>query len=202
MHTKNYFLIVAVIGVLLIAMPTVNAQGKSSLALRMGLNNAKILHTELHTKSDIYAGLALSVKLSEMYVLQPEITYLRQGGKSKRSTANDITINYISIGLTNKLFTQSQRFHFMLGPSLAFNYDDNLFYLTNDSAEKFKITPIDLCIMGGVGFNLGTGIDIECRYKQGLIDLDFKDDGAYGSSTERAQLNKVIQIGINYTFNF
>jgi|GEM_PF-1105623 len=178
------------------------AQGKSQLALRIGLNNAKIIQTDLHTKQGLYAGLALSVKLSDTYVLQPELGYSRQGGASENNNTDDININYISIGLTNKFFTKNHGFHFMLGPSIAVNYDDNILYLTNNTAENFKLTPVDLNLMGGVGVQFSSGLGIELRYKQGLIDLDFNDNGAYGSSAEKAQLNKVVQIGIYYGLKF
>lgn len=178
------------------------AQGKTKLALRAGVNNAKILNSNLHTKTDLYAGLALAVQFTETYALQPEITYSRQGGQSETSSLEDININYISIGVANKIFTKDQGFHFILGPSLDFNFDDNFINLINEDGDNFKVTPIDISLFGGIGYEFSFGLALELRYKQGLIDLDFNDDGEYGNSDENNQLNRVVQVGAVYKLNF
>ena len=69
------------------------AQGNTKMALRMGLNNAKVLNSTLHTKPGLYVGLALAVQFTENYTLQPEITYSKQGGASETQGLEDIDIN-------------------------------------------------------------------------------------------------------------
>lgn len=178
------------------------AQDRTKMALRMGLNNAKVLNSNLHTKSGLYAGVALTVQFNETYCLQPEITYSKQGGKSKTPGLDDIDINYLSISVANKLFTKGQGFHFILGPSLDFNFDDNFINLVNEDGDNFKVTPIDIALFAGIGYEFEFGLTVELRYKQGLIDLDFNDDGEYGNNNEKNQLNRVIQIGALYKLNF
>lgn len=178
------------------------AQGKTKMALRMGLNNAKVLNSTLHTKPGLYAGVALAVQFTENYALQPEITYSKQGGESKSQRLEDIDINYVSLGVANKIFTQGQHFHFILGPSLDFNFDDNFISLVNSNGDNFEVTPIDFSLFGGIGYEFDFGLALELRYKQGLLDLDFNDDGDYGDSNEKNQLNRVIQIGALYKLNF
>ncbi len=178
------------------------AQGRTKMALRMGVNNAKILNSNLHTMSGLYAGVALPIQFNETYALQPEITYSKQGGKSETTGLDDVDINYLSISVANKIFTKGQGFHFILGPSLDFNFDDNFINIVNQNGDNFKITPIDIALFGGIGYEFDFGLALEMRYKQGLIDLDFNDDGEYGSGNEKNQLNRVIQIGAFYKLNF
>lgn len=178
------------------------AQGKTKLALRAGVNSSKILNSNLHSKAAPYAGLALAIQFNEIYALQPEITYSKQGGKSETSGIDDIDINYLSISVANKIFTKGQGFHFIFGPGLDFNFDDNFINLVNQNGDSFKITPIDIALIGGIGYEFDFGLALELRYKQGLIDLDFNDDGEYGSNNEKSQLNRAIQMGVLYKLNF
>ncbi|HUH47334.1 MAG TPA: hypothetical protein VLZ54_09290, partial [Arenibacter sp.] len=74
------------------------------------------------------------------------------------------------------------------------------FNLINSKGGNLKITPIDAVVFVGAGYEFDFGLTVELRYKQGLIDLDFKDKGEYGSDTEENQLNNVVQIGLAYKF--
>ena len=162
------------------------AQSKSQLGIRLGVNNAKILNSELDNKTGLYTGLFLAVRFSDSYTMQPEIVYS----------------NYVSIALANKFFvSKNQGFHFILGPSLDVNFDDNFINLINDNGENLEITPIDLAVFGGIGYEFDFGLALELRFKQGLIDLDFNDSGEYGGNSEENQLNRVFQIGLAYKFN-
>lgn len=176
-------------------------QGKTSLGIRAGINNARIDNAPLDHKVALYGGLFLAVRFTNNYTMQPELTYSNQGGKARSGSSENIDINYISIALANKFFVgKNHGFHFIVGPALDFNYDDNFFNLINDKGENLKITPIDAVVFVGVGYEFDFGLSLELRYKQGLIDLDFKDKGEYGSDTEKNQLNSVVQIGLAYKF--
>ncbi|SMG10205.1 porin family protein [Arenibacter troitsensis] len=181
---------------------TIFAQSKSQLGVRMGLNNAKVLNSGLDNKSGLYTGLFLAVRLTDSYTMQPEIIYSNQGGKASYRNGEDLNINYVSIALANKFFvSKNQGFHFILGPSLDINFDDNFINLINDNGANLEITPIDLAVFGGIGYEFDFGLALELRYKQGLIDLDFNDSGEYGGNAEENQLNRVFQIGLAYKFN-
>tara|TARA_R110002049_G_scaffold68305_2_gene177085 strand:- start:6864 stop:7457 length:594 start_codon:yes stop_codon:yes gene_type:complete len=178
------------------------AQSKSQLGIRLGANNAKVLNSELDTKTGIYAGLFLAVRFTDNYTMQPEIAYSNQGGNASFRNGNDLNINYVSIGLANKFFvSKNQGFHFILGPSIDVNFDDNFINLINDNGDNLEITPIDIAVFGGIGYEFDFGLALEFRFKQGLIDLDFNDSGEYGGNSEENQLNRVIQIGLAYKFN-
>lgn len=186
----------------IVSSTAVFSQEKTKMALRMGLNSSKVLNSNLHTKYAPYAGVALAIAFNETYTLQPEITYSKQGGKSEIPELDDIDINYLSLSVANKIFTEGGHFHFILGPSIDFNFNDNIINLINSDGDNFEVTPIDLAVFGGIGIEFDFGLALELRYKQGLIDLDFNDDGAYGNNNENNQLNRVIQIGALYKLNF
>ncbi|WP_084696419.1 porin family protein [Maribacter thermophilus] len=187
---------------LIVSSTTLFSQEKTKMALRMGLNSSKVLNSNLHTKYAPYAGVALAIAFNETYTLQPEITYSKQGGKSEIPELDDIDINYLSVSVANKIFTEGGHFHFILGPSIDFNFNDNFINLINSDGDNFEVTPIDLAAFGGIGIEFDFGLALELRYKQGLIDLDFNDDGEYGNNNENNQLNRVIQIGALYKLNF
>ncbi|MEZ4969026.1 MAG: porin family protein [Flavobacteriaceae bacterium] len=189
-------------GLFFIITASLAAQSKSQLGVRLGLNNARVLNSGLDTKSGLYTGLFLAVRFTDNYTMQPEIIYSNQGGNASYRNGEDININYVSIALANKFFvTKNQGFHFIIGPSLDINFDDNFINLINDNGDNLEITPIDLALFGGIGYEFDFGLGLELRYKQGLIDLDFNDSEEYGGHSEENQLNRVIQIGLSYKFN-
>lgn len=189
-------------GLFLIISATLIAQSRTQLGARLGLNSAKVLNSGLDTKSGLYAGLFLAVRFTDNYTMQPEIIYSNQGGNASYRNGEDININYVSIALANKFFvTKNQGFHFILGPSLDINFDDNFINLINDNGDNLEITPVDLAMFGGIGYEFDFGLALELRYKQGLIDLDFNDSEEYGGNSEENQLNRVVQIGLSYKFN-
>ncbi|MCK0145107.1 PorT family protein [Arenibacter sp. F26102] len=190
------------LGLFFIISSNVFAQSKSQLGIRLGANSARVLNSELDTKTGIYAGLFLAVRFTDSYTMQPEIAYSNQGGNASFRNGEDININYVSIGLGNKFFvSRNQGFHFTLGPSLDINFDENFINLINDNGDNLEITPIDIAVFGGIGYEFDFGLAMELRFKQGLIDLDFNDSGEYGGNSEENQLNRVIQIGLAYKFN-
>jgi len=176
-------------------------QGKTGFGIKMGINNSRIQNSGLDNKVGLYAGMFLAVRFTDAYTLQPELLYSNQGGKANFGSNKNLNINYISIAIANKFFVgKNNGFHFILGPELDFNFEDNFFNLINSTGGNLKITPIDAVVFVGVGYEFNFGLTLELRYKQGLIDLDFKDKGEYGSNTEANQLNNVVQIGLAYKF--
>src|SRR5690606_17338803 len=185
----------------LIASLSAFGQSKTSLGIKAGINNSRIQNSGLDNKVSLYAGMFLAVRFTDTYTFQPEIVYSNQGGQANFGSNKNLDINYISLGLANKFFVgKNQGFHFIVGPGLDFNFDDNFFNLINSKGGNLKITPIDAVVFVGVGYEFDFGLTLELRYKQGLIDLDFKDKGEYGSNIEENQLNNVVQIGLAYKF--
>ena len=180
----------------------INAQNKTSLGLRSGVNFSKITHANLETKTSFYAAAILSIKMSELYTLQPELGYSALGASSKNTNMKDININYITLTVASKFFVKNTGLHFIAAPSLNFDFDDTLIGLMNRD-EGNDVTFIDISLIGGIGYDFKNGLGIEARYSQGLIDVysggfhDFLSN----QLEDEIQYNSVFQIGLTYKFD-
>ncbi len=167
--------------------------------IKVGLNNSNISNTTLDTKSGIYIGAFVDIPISDYYTLQPELLYSNQGGKSNSDQYGDVNINYISIGLPNKFYVSSNKgFHFILGLGLDINFENNFVNLTNFNGDD-EISPVDVSVFGGIGYEFDFGLILEARYKQGTVSVDFfGEDDLYEEAG--SNLNGVFQIGAAYKF--
>lgn len=177
------------------------SQSKTSFGLRSGINVSKLSHTNLESKTNFYLGALVHIKLSETYVLQPELGYSKQGGQTKFSDEKDVDIHYISLAFANKFFVKNSGLHFIIAPGLDFDADDSLVSLVNRS-EGNDVTFIDLTMGIGMGAEFKNGLGIEARYKQGLVDVFSGNWHRFESQQyeDETQLNGVFQIGILYKF--
>lgn len=182
--------------------------------VRVGANYSSISNTVSDSKMGLNAAVFGALKLTQFYTLQPEIGYSNQGADRNFTGGNDknFDIHYVSIAVANKFFPiKDLGLHFIVGPSLDFNFDDNWINLINDDGES-DITPIDFSLFAGIGYEFPFGLAIEFRYKQGFIDMDIWDDAYFASTyyeydyyieeNDRNQLNSVFQLGLAYKFNF
>lgn len=177
------------------------SQSKTTFGLRSGLNVSKLSNSNLESKTSFYLGALVHMKLSDMYVLQPELGYSRQGGETRFSNEENLNIHYISLAFANKFFVKNSGFHFIIAPGLDFDADDSLVNLVNRS-EGNDVTFIDLNIGIGMGVEFKNGLGIEARYKQGLVDVFSGNWHRFESQQyeDETQLNGVFQIGILYKF--
>ena len=167
--------------------------------IKLGLNNSNISNTTLDTKSGIYVGAFVDIPFSDYYSLQPELLYSNQGGKSNSDQYGDVNINYISIGLPNKFFVSpNSGIHFIVGLGVDINFENNFVNLTNFNGDD-EISPVDVSVFGGIGYEFDFGLILEARYKQGTISVDFfGEDDLYEEAG--SNLNGVFQIGAGYKF--
>ncbi|TYA73961.1 porin family protein [Seonamhaeicola marinus] len=162
---------------------------------RIGANFANITNTEFDNKTDFYIGAFATIKFADFYRLQPEINYSKQGGKSDISNTNNLEINYLGLTLANKFSPiRNSGLQIAVGPVINFKTGDN--YDGFDDIEGF-----DFGLMGGIGYELPMGLTIEARYNLGLVDL-FGSNINNETPVDEILLNKVIQLGLSYTFNF
>lgn len=167
--------------------------------IKLGLNNSNISNTKLDAKNKMYVGAFIQIPITDYYTLQPEILYSSQGGTSNSTEYSDVNINYLSIGIPNKFYIgPNSSFHFIVGLSLDFNIDNSFISLTNGNSD-FDISPLDISVLGGVGYEFGFGLLLEARYKQGTTSTDFfGQEDLY--ENDGSNLNTVIQIGVAYKF--
>lgn len=195
MKNAILFIVVVMIGF------TSFSQSKTSFGLRSGINVSKLSNTNLESKTSFYIGALVHIKLSEVYVLQPELGYSGQGGQTRFANEKDVDIHYISLAFANKFFVKNSGFHFIIAPGLDFDADDSLINLVNRS-EGNDVTFIDFNMGIGMGAEFKNGLGIEARYKQGLIDVFSGNWHRFESQQyqDETQLNGVFQIGILYKF--
>ncbi|MCB4808050.1 PorT family protein [Tamlana sp. 62-3] len=191
---------------LLLLVSTSFAQVTFKPGLRFGANFSEITNTSSYkNKTNFYAGVFAEIKFTEFYALQPELFYSKQGAKHKNNEG-DIDIDYLSVALANKFFIdKNSGLHIILGPSIDINLEYNWVSVLNDNVD-YELTPIDLSLLGGIGYEFPNGLSIEARLKQGLIDLDLFNNADYNDNENNQQddnqLNKVFQLGITYKFKF
>lgn len=198
-HIKQSMLFLAFV---LFASQTI-AQARVRPGVRLGINHSNISNTGLDGKLGPNVAVFADIRFTDFYALQPEIMYSRQGGKSIASNSRDLNIDYLSIGVANKFYVVPNRgLHFILGPSLDFDLENNIINLINETNDS-EVTPFDFSIFMGIGYEFDFGLIVEARYKQGLLSIDLFDDifyeyDDYGDTA----LNNVFQIGIAYKFQY
>lgn len=177
------------------------SQSRTSFGLRSGVNVAKLSNADLESKTSFYLGAFAHIKISEIYVLQPELGYSGQGGQTKFTSEKDVDIHYLSISVANKFFVKNSGFHFIIAPGFDFDMDDSLVNLVNES-EGNDVTFIDINMGIGVGTEFKNGLGIEARYKQGLIDVFSGNWHSFDSEQyeDENQFNNIFQLGIFYKF--
>lgn len=192
--------------VLFIGLATSQAQLRVSPGIRGGLNLSTLTNIDDNgMKSDFYVGGLIEMKFNKYFMLQPELTYSRQGsngsyfdGSPGQNTILKDTkyeLNYVTLGAVAKFNFGGQGFHVLAGPSLDIK--------TSDNFGQFGYDPIgtDLAFVGGIGYTLPNGLTFEARFKQGLIDIYGYDGIDYDDYYyDQVILNQVLQFGISYTF--
>lgn len=164
--------------------------------VRAGANIANITNTDLDNKTDFYLGTFVEIKFASFYALQPELNYTRQGGESKFSEFDDLEIQYVSFSIANKFSPFNEMgLHFIVGPAINIKVGDN-FDEFSDELESF-----DIIIFGGLGYDFPFGLTLEARYNIGLVDI-FGSNVNNEVSFDEILLNKVIQLGAAYKFDF
>lgn len=193
------------------AVFSVSAQNKFHPGLRAGVNFSKFtqnndfdpyfggdVYDDFSFKTDFYFGVQFNLRFTEMYALQPEINYSRQGTRFKGQrhvydpelmqenvfmVDGDYSVSYLSITVANKLYFVRQ-FYFMAGPSLD---------IVMENGRGYDVDiPFDLSVTAGLGFDITKNIGIEARLKKGILPV-YDTEG--GDST-----NFVLSAGVTYSF--
>jgi len=170
--------------------------------IKLGANYSTITNTDLDYKLGLQVGGVAIIRFNDLYALQPEILYTRQGGKSKSADLQDIKSNYLSFAVTNKFHViPNNGFHVLLGPYFDFNVGDGIVNL-NDSPDP-SVNAIDFGFFAGLGYEFDFGLILETRYKNGIINVDlfsFENDERLNGT--KNVLNSVFQFAAIYKFDF
>ncbi len=177
------------------------AQTKKSFGLRLGINYSNISNSNLDARVGANAAFFFEARLSDVYALQPELMFSSQGAKASNATNQDFRINYLSIGLANKFFIiPNAGLHLLAGPSVDIDFENNPINLINGNSNS-EVTPFDISVFGGIGYEFPFGLILEARFKQGLIEIDLFDFDFDSNSlgTDEA-FNVTFQYTVAYKF--
>jgi len=167
--------------------------------LRGGISISKITNMETDSRSDFYIGGFVGIKFARFYMLQPELTYSRQGGKEIFLNQDDLEIQYLNFSIANKFYpVPNAGLYFVLGPSVNFKLSDNYDSFYGDDIEGF-----DFALFGGMGYEFPFGLGFEARFNQGFVDIfGFEYDNEDDFEWDDLYLNSYFQIGVTYKFDF
>ncbi|MFK7812845.1 MAG: porin family protein [Maribacter sp.] len=175
------------------------AQSKKSFGLRLGINSSNISNSNFDSRIGGNIAFFFESRVSDVYALQPELMYSSQGAKASNATNQNLKIDYLSIGLANKFFIiPNVGLHLLAGPSFDIDFENNPFKLINGNNDS-EVTPFDVSLFGGIGYEFPFGLILEARYKQGLIEIDLFDFDTDSSFNDEA-FNVTFQYTIAYKF--
>lgn len=183
------------------------AQKKFAPGVRGGLSLSTITNAEADFKPGFYVGVQFPIHIVKFYTLQPELNYTMQGAKNANlsyirnswnngwesanqgAKSEDINLSYLDINVINKF--SFKKFNAHVGPGLA---------IMTEGKSKTDFYA-DLTFNVGVGYQLMDKLEVEARWRQGVVRVVDKDDyywDNYWSNND--SFNSSFQIGLTYTF--
>jgi hypothetical protein len=139
-----------------------------------------------------HAGLTVSYKFTENFLVSEEFLYSLQGAKVKEGTfaGQDIKLSYASVPILFKYRTNSG-FYVEAGPQASFKVKEDLGGITDSKFAK----KIDFGMAGGLGYQSKMGLGIGARYVYGLQKVQETPSPILGDFK-----NNSIQASIFYVF--
>jgi len=179
-----------------------------NFGVRGGLNLSDYSNLNSDKKTDLYFGVLLSVKLGDLYTLQPEFTYSKEGTKLKgnynRINSNTINADFFSVSVINK-FNIANKVHVAFGPYFDIRMDESVDYNSNNNNYYYDAATnaVDIGFIVGMGFDVTKSLTLDARFKYGFIDTFNVErlDSNNQYDTYSPHKNQVIQLGISYKFN-
>lgn len=139
-----------------------------------------------------HAGLTVSYKFTDNFLVSEEFLYSLQGAKAKAGpfAGQDIKLSYAAVPILFKYRTNSG-FYIEAGPQASFKVAEDIGGITNAKFAK----KIDFGLAGGIGYQSKMGLGIGARYIYGLQDVQENPSAALGNFK-----NNSVQASIFYVF--
>lgn len=166
-------------------------------------------------KVGIHFGGFMEYKVSEKFVIQPELLFSTQGAKFEYSDSfegesysenSNYKLSYLNIPIMAKYYV-SEKFSLEAGPQIGFllSAKNDFDYSETFGGETFSesgevdikefLNSTDFGINFGAGYDLNEKMSLGFRYNLGLTDIEKDlDPGASGSK------NSVFQLSFGYKF--
>ena len=169
-------------------------------AITLGMNIASLNNVAGKRKIDFMAGIAGVFKLSHNYIMQPEITFSRQGENSLVDSSRDFNLDYLSVALSNK-YTLVKNFGLYLNIGIGLNFLVNNNFDTKQDNEFYELDDRDFIIFGGIGYHFNDSLSLEFRGTRGGNELIVPTDN-HTSTVDPDIANKLVQFTLTYSFDF
>jgi hypothetical protein len=139
-----------------------------------------------------HAGLTVSYKFTDNFLVSEEFLYSLQGAKVKEGTfaGQDIKLSYASVPILFKYRTNSG-FYVEAGPQASFKVKEDIGGVTDAKFAK----KIDFAVAGGLGYQSKIGLGIGARYVYGMQKVQETPSPTLGDFK-----NNSIQASIFYVF--
>lgn len=139
-----------------------------------------------------HAGLTVSYKITDNFLISEEFLYSLQGAKVKdgQFAGQEIKLSYASVPILLKYRTNSG-FYVEGGPQASFKVKEDVGGLTDAKFAK----KIDFAVAGGLGYQSKMGLGIGTRYVYGLQKVQERPSPVLGDFK-----NNSIQASIFYVF--
>ena len=179
---------------LLALLPTGTVQAQISVGLRGGLSYSELSGEQINTdsKTGFMGGVYAGVKISNNWVIMPEVSYIQKGAKVEGAdigTGAPLTvttdIDYVElllpIGINFSVESESLQPRLYAGPTLGFALSCEVKPDTDEPPSDCKddIKSSDYGIVFGFGVELGSGLGAflaDLRYDYGIADINDTGD--------------------------
>lgn len=204
---------------------THTAHAQNTTGIRFGIKSGLTLArldgktvTNRDYKPSFHIGGLLCWRPTQMFAVQPEVLYTRQGATDELqlptlTLRSKTTLSYLSIPVLAKAYI-SRTVNLQFGPQLGLLLDGqragDLLYIQTDIStalvkgeenvkEQFRN---DVALCGGIGIDLPSGFQGSLRYIYGLADVNNlgKQQPALYYQDTSSKYNRTFEFSIGYAF--
>lgn len=164
---------------------------------KFGFNVASISDGLNKSKLSFLMGAFAEFKFNDLFGLQTELIYSRQGDKGKAGGVKHwMRVNYLNIPVLAKFYVW-EGLSVDLGPQLGFALNGKHKMKSGGTETKSDIkhlNTVDLSFAMGLSYDLPMGLVVSARYNLGLTNVVEKDK-TYGNNQ-----NRVFQLSAGWKF--
>jgi hypothetical protein len=185
------------------------AQSNARMGVKGGLNVSNLFIDNVddeNARIGFHIGLYGQLFASETFAIQPELLYSTKGSKEQYSSGTlnqeiQYNLNYIDLPVL-AVFKLGEQVELHAGGYASYLLNVNVSYegdLVNgtDEVDKDNLKSYDYGLVGGLGFNFGTGFQIGARYNYGLVKIA-DSDGAKALIGDARNSNAQIFVAFNF----
>ena len=176
----------------IIGVTALHAQYGIDIGAKGGVNFASVDGDDtdgLDGRTSIHIGGVVNISISELFAVQPELLYSRQGFENNDANVT-VFLDYLNIPLLAD-FTVADGLSLQGGPQIGFKL--NSIVKDNDTDNEVDLEDVEGVDLGvGIGgqYNLPMGLFFQARYVVGISDVFENFNGK----------NNVLSLSVGYFF--